>query len=78
MTVLEMVKEYLNANGFDGLVHRDCACACLLDDLVPCDEVTNSCEAGHRVEGCHEECENYPDGDWHVVAGKPADKPNVE
>ncbi len=34
MTVKEIVAEYLNANGYDGLAGEDCGC--FLKDLCPC------------------------------------------
>ena len=34
MTVLEIVKLYLEANGYDGLYDDDCGCG--KDDLAPC------------------------------------------
>lgn len=76
MTVKEMVKKHLEANGFDGLVQDYRECACLIDDLMPCeDELIGSCEAGHRVdvrttEDTQENCPNCPDCTWHIVAGK--------
>ena len=74
MTVKEMVKRHLEANGFDGLVQDYRECACLIDDLMTCeDDLIGSCEAGHKVEAGDiddEGCPNCPDCAWHIVAGK--------
>ena len=34
-TVREIVREYLVANGYDGLCNDECGCD--LDDFMPCD-----------------------------------------
>ena len=34
MTVIEIIKHYLKANGYDGLAGNGCGCG--LDDLAPC------------------------------------------
>lgn len=56
MTLRDIVKKYLEDNGFDGLFCPD-ECACALDDLFPCDEPHDDCESGYKVpcrcaEGC--------------------------
>jgi hypothetical protein len=49
-TIKEIVKEYLVANGFDGLVHVDTKCGCGIDDLFCVAECPDaSCQAAHRV-----------------------------
>ena len=45
--------ESLKASGFDGLYVPD-GCACLLDDLEPCEEMRNECEPGVRLRNCGE------------------------
>lgn len=73
MNIEEIVKAWLEANGYDGLANDECGCD--LDDLMPCDEpYATHCVAGHKVP-----C-NCPDGDcewiycwqhgWHMVPGK--------
>ncbi len=56
MTVREIVKAYLEENGFDGLYWEDCGC--FLDDLIPCGDRCDGCEAGHKIMG--------DDGDWMI------------
>jgi hypothetical protein len=34
----EVVREYLQANGYDGLCYPDLECGCAKDDLFPCGE----------------------------------------
>ena len=70
MDVTMMVEHYLRANGFDGLYQADC-CACLLDDLVPCGEITGACEAGYKdADGCGASC-SVGGCDFHVGPSKP-------
>lgn len=49
MRVLEMVRERLLADGYDGLVDEHGECGCRLDDLAPCGEMGEGCEAAHAV-----------------------------
>ncbi len=52
--VKEIVAEYLEKNGFDGLF--SCSeCACTKDDLEPCDEMRGDCEAGYFIPKDHED-----------------------
>ena len=52
-TVEEIVQEYLEENGFDGLYNSNADCACKLDNLFVCDEVGMHCRAGYlqQLEG---------------------------
>lgn len=58
MTIIEIVKQYLEANGFDGLVQPDAECGCDLSDLQPCSENFAECRPAYK----------HPDptgeGDW--------------
>lgn len=53
MTLKEIVAEYLKTNGYDGLFNGDCAC--LVDDLLPCEHQCDDCIPGYKVP-----C------DWHI------------
>jgi len=48
LTVKEIVKKYLEENGFDGLYNPG-ECACKKDDLMPCEcfTETDNCEPGY-------------------------------
>lgn len=46
MTVSQIVKKYLNDNGFDGLYGDHCGCG--LDDFMPCDGECSSCEPAYK------------------------------
>lgn len=51
MEVRDILKQWLSANGYDGLYGYECGCE--LDDIAPCGEGSVlSCEPGYRVEGC--------------------------
>lgn len=62
MTVKEIVKKYLEDNGFDGL-WSEYDCACKKDNLMPCggEDILN-CEAGYLMP-CPEDCGEH---DWHI------------
>lgn len=47
-TVLDIVREYLVTNGYDGLFSPG-ECACKLKHLAPCGQVQDDCRAGHLV-----------------------------
>ena len=53
MNVYDMIREYLEKNGYDGLVSDDSECGCVLADLAPCDEV-NNCWAAYKWPGDEE------------------------
>ena len=56
ITVGEIVRLYLEKNGFDGLCcdtfhHFDEPCGCSIDDLCPCDDYNvSSCRAAYKKE----------------------------
>ena len=75
MTVKEIIRDYLKANGFGGLF-SDCDCACILDDLFPCDIYGTDCEADYKIPCPGPElCENG-DGEceWHIGPKKPQER----
>lgn len=57
MTVKNIVKKFLDDNGYDGLFH-DNDCGCLKDELCPCDQMGVDCEPGYRIPG-DEDCPFY-------------------
>lgn len=62
MTVKEIVKKYLEDNGYDGL-WNEYDCACKNDDLMPCGvEDAINCEAGY-LTGCPHDCGEH---NWHI------------
>ena len=60
MNVREIVKEYLEKNGYDGLYSDECGCQS--NDLMPCDAGNEKCIAGHKVP-----CD--PDSDFLACDG---------
>ena len=59
MTVKEIVKKCLEDNGFDGL-YSPGECACVIKDLLPCDNAYVDCEAGY-IGPC-----DCGDHDYHI------------
>lgn len=65
----DMVRDYLERNGYDGLVDDGRECGCCLEDLMPCGgEYAMTCEAGYRVDCCTSGCGNG--GDFHIFPGR--------
>ncbi len=64
MNIREIVREYLKANGYDGLCDVGAECGCRLGDFMPCDDATVYCEAGHLAPG------DDLDERWVIVPGK--------
>ena len=50
MTVKEIVKSYLEANGYDGLYDWAGDCGCELADLMPCCACEPRCQPGYKRE----------------------------
>ncbi len=67
-TVREIVQEWLEDHGYDGLVADGGVCGCLTDNLIPCDEPCETCIAGYKGPD--------PDGEseWLVYASMDAAK----
>ena len=64
MTIKEIVKKYLEDNGFGGLVNASCfgtdGCGGTLDDFMPCE----SCESWGGIPGCEPGyVVKYPNGE---------------
>lgn len=66
MRVIEIVKERLVTDGFDGLVAPHADCGCLCDDLAPCSSDFGQCEPGYR--GMHAD----EPGEWAIYRTKEA------
>lgn len=67
MNVKEIVKEYLEKNGFGGL--HDDYCGCEINDLFPCDNVCSNCIPGIKVmyaDMTYEEQQEYEFSEWII------------
>ena len=49
MTVKEILQEYLETNGFDGLYNEWSECGCKIYDLSPGDCMDDQCEPGYNL-----------------------------
>ena len=47
MNVLQIVRWYLEKNGYDGLCDDD-GCGCEIKDLAPCDRLGVYCKPGYK------------------------------
>lgn len=78
MNVREIVAKYLAANGYGGL-HYD-ECGCFDDDLMPCGESCEHCEAAYKIPAHCDNCESGCDSRgemntrWCLTSEKPAQK----
>lgn len=50
MTVVEIIKEYLIKNEFDGIYNPDGECACDIEHLVECGEICDNCTVGYKTK----------------------------
>lgn len=68
MEVIEVIKEYAKANGYDGLVGNECGCS--FEDLAPCGGDCSACSFGYvcPCETCEpefkENCNAFNAGDF--------------
>lgn len=59
--VIQIVRSYLEENGYDGLIDDYGECGCLTDDLAPCGILGMSCKPAYRVDcKCAYHC------GWHM------------
>ena len=49
MDIGDIVKQYLEQNGFDGLVEQFGECGCEVSDLFPCGTPHESCRAAYKI-----------------------------
>jgi hypothetical protein len=68
VNVEQIVREYLEANGYDGLYNENGGCGCDLADLMCCGYQDTFCLAGHKVAVWPEESE-YGE-EWAIKPGK--------
>ena len=65
MNIKTIIKEYMEANGYDGLYSPDYDCACAIYDQRPCDENCLDCEVGYQndCKSCTQkaDCDNRID-----------------
>lgn len=51
MTVVDILKQWLKANGYDGLVDDSGECGCDLRNLIPCENSIDRCLPAYRGPG---------------------------
>ena len=49
MNIKEIIEDWLEKNGYQGLV-GDYGCGCALEDFMPCGEVSEDCEAAYKIK----------------------------
>ena len=70
MTMQNIVREWLKANGYDGLCDTHQECGCSVNDLMPCSEPGTECEAGYKKNAGHQ-----TGFDFVIVPGRRPDGP---
>jgi hypothetical protein len=74
MYVRELLKKFLEENGYDGLFSTNIPCGCLIDDFIPCDGEILDCHAGYKVEckgnSCEADCEYKENSSWCISSEK--------
>ena len=49
MNTVQIIRQWLNENGYDGLFNADLPCGCNLDDFMPCGGEHNvGCKAAYK------------------------------
>ena len=66
MDCIEIIKQYLGANGFDGLMNG-AECGCEIPDLVPCGDDFRFCTPGYKVAAPEDSDCEY---DFYICANK--------
>jgi hypothetical protein len=77
MTIMEIVREYLGKNGFDGLYNPG-ECACKKDELMPCDCISdiNNCIPGYLcTQGDNEDMDGW---NFHIGPNKETSPASAE
>jgi hypothetical protein len=69
MNIKEIVKKYLDDNGYDGVVNIDIECGCSKEDFPLCQEACDECEAAYRAKN-----DNPLEDDYFFTLQKPAAK----
>lgn len=65
MDLRKIAAERLKEHGYEGLCSEYCGCK--IDDLMPCDDPSNDCKAGHIIPCPGPDiCDAYGDCDWHI------------
>ena len=69
MNVKDIVIDYLEKNGYDGLCNPSIECGCGLDDFIPCGEMGQNCEAAYKTdcETCYEATGKTCDDQWEFI-----------
>jgi len=77
MTVKEIVRQWLQDHGYDGLCSD--FCGCVFSDLMPCGEDASGCQAGYKVP-CPgpQDCEAGGTCPWHIRARKKNEQDSEE
>lgn len=50
MTIKELIIDYLEQNGYDGLCMPEFECGCIKADLIACNSNFQDCEPAFKVE----------------------------
>ena len=62
ITVVQIIADWLNDHGYDGLCCDEFECGCPIHDLMMCELNPSKCVAAHK--------ELADDGDWRMFPGK--------
>ena len=54
-TAIEIIKQHLIDNGFDGLCNSHLDCGCEISDLQPCEDDFSQCRPGYKYKDPNEE-----------------------
>ncbi len=82
-SILQIITDYLTANGYGGIRCPAAECGCFLNDLFPCgeschpDDMYPAYKVPCRADCVNEECDEYRRGEadvWCLTTEKPEDE----
>ena len=68
MNVEQIVREYLEKNGHDGLFNENGGCGCDLKEFMECGFQDTFCVAAHKEKPALDS--EFADAEWVMVPGK--------
>lgn len=58
----DIIRAFLESNGYTALANPDIECGCYLDDFMPCDGVVKECQPAYKIKAHCDNCEAGCDG----------------
>jgi hypothetical protein len=69
INIINIVKEYLIDNGYDGLYHPIETCGCVLREIAPCEGCVFECRPGYKIKTPVDH-DQYGETEWIISPAK--------